>query len=58
MPNNFLDARVEALLRALDAAREAMLEGVEERGGAEMLGGGGKTLLAPLLFVGIGYSEG
>jgi hypothetical protein len=39
---------------------EAMLEEEEEEeGGAEMLGGGGSvmlTLLAPLLFVGIGYS--
>jgi len=37
-----------------------MLDG-EERGGAEILGGGGNvmlTLLAPLLFVGIGYSGG
>jgi hypothetical protein len=58
MPNNFLDARLKVSVRAFDAACEAMLEGEEERGGAEMLGGGGKTLLAPLLFVGIGYSQG
>jgi len=53
----FFDAGLKALFRAFGAASEAMLEGEEERGGAEMLGDGGNvmlTLLEPLLFVGIG----
>jgi len=52
----FFDAGLKALFRAFGAASEAMLEGEEERGGAERLGGGGNvmlTLLEPLLFVGI-----
>lgn len=52
-PKSFFDARLIARLRALEAAREAMLEGEEESGGTLVLicgvilvlGGGGKVML-------------
>ena len=48
-PNNFLVARLMARLRALEAARDAMLDGEDDRGGGALFGGGGKV-------VGIAYS--
>lgn len=52
-PKSFLEARLIARLSALEAAREAMLEGEEESGGTlvlilgivVVLGGGGKVML-------------
>ena len=41
VPNNFLDAKLRARLRALEAARDAALVGDDDRGGALGLGGGG-----------------
>jgi hypothetical protein len=58
-PKSFLEAILSARLSALVAAREAMLDGEEDNGGAFELGGGGKVILlmaiegegAPLLLV-------
>lgn len=44
---------LRARLRALDAAREARLDGDDESGGTLVLGGGGKVMLT---LGGIGYS--
>lgn len=46
VPNSFLDARLRARLRALEAAREAALVGDDESGGAFGLGGGGNVVLS------------
>lgn len=45
MPKSFFDARLIARLRALVAARDARLDGDEEREGAWGCGGGGKMAL-------------
>ena len=44
-PNNFLDARLIARSRALDAARDAALEGEDDSVGALGCGGGGNVVL-------------
>jgi hypothetical protein len=43
-PKRVLDAILKARLSAFDAAREATLEGDDERGGAFALGGGGNVI--------------
>jgi hypothetical protein len=53
-PKSFFEARLMARLRALEAAREAMLEGEDDSGGTLVLmlgvtlvfGGGGNVMLA------------
>lgn len=44
-PKRVFDAILKARLSAFEAAREAMLEGEDERGGAFALGGGGNVIL-------------
>ncbi len=44
-PKRVFDAILRARLRAVEAAREAMLEGEDERGGTFALGGGGNVIL-------------
>lgn len=41
VPNNFLEAKLRARVRALEAARDAVLVGDDDSGGALGLGGGG-----------------
>ena len=43
-PKRVLDAILKARLSALEAAREATLEGDDESGGAFALGGGGNVM--------------
>lgn len=53
-PKSFLEARLIARLRALEAAREAILEGEEESGGTLVLMLGTAVVLALVLYCGGG----
>ena len=44
-PKSFLEAILSARLRALVAARDAILDGEEDSGGRFEFGGGGKVIL-------------